>query len=477
MNRERAEAFLRQLAEAELRRATTQADGRGLLDECHSVRLEVTAQALHAVRAFDMAAASEIQAELAFALGVRQPGPRLGGLAANAQAQVNRLSHVPPGPGAGQHWPPAPPGPWRVGPASQVIRHPDGDVAGELHLQAYIRTPVRACFTGISYWGPGQKRDRHVPPPGVLLADRSTVVDDQGAGYQLRSSIGGGWPGHEWSGILDLYPAPPPDIRWLDLSTVPGAPAVRIDLDIQPTQPHMTMTPATVSPGELLLTDIAAGFLGLASPEQVPLHPSAVRADPLSEAPVGLADIVAALQACGALPSSSPLPGQLAGLCLRLGIGGHGIAAPPAGDLPGPWLSLLDYRRRGTPERAPVPGWALATAELPELDGARVAILGLHNGERCQFLHLLASGVTPEYTSRYGLLADRMPILWLRDRDGRWHTARPVRSAPLRETDDYMLWLRVVPPLDYGTADVDVVVTGPSAEVQVRLPLSWNGRP
>jgi hypothetical protein len=172
-----------------------QADGRGLLDECHSVRLEVTAQALHAVRAFDMAAANQIQAELAFALGVRQPGP---GLAANAQAQVNRLSHVPPGPGAGQHWPPAPPGPWRVVPASQVIRHPDGDVAGEL---------------------------------------------------------------------------------------------------------------------------------------------------------------------------------------------------------------------------------------------------------------------------------------WLRGRDGRWHTARPVRSAPLRDTDDYMLWLRVVPPLDYGTADVDVVVTGPSAEVQVRLPLSWHGRP
>ncbi len=349
MNRERAEAFLWQLAEAELRRATTQADGHGLLDECHSVRLEVTAQALHAVRAFDMAAANKIQAELAWALGVRQPGP--GGLAPNAQAQVNRLSHVPPGPGAGQHWPPAPAVPWRIVPVSEVIQNPDG----ALHLQAYIGTPVRGCFTGISYWGPGQAPDRHTSPPGVLAAGRSTVVDDQGTGYQLRSSIGGGWPGHEWSGPLDLYPAPPPDIRWLDVSTAPGEPPARIDLDIQPAQPPVTVTPATASPGELLLTDIAAGFLALASPEQVPLHPSAVQAGPLSEAPVGLADIVAALLACDALPALSPLPGQLAALCLRLGIEDHGIAAPPAGELPGPWLSLLEYRRRGTPERAPSP--------------------------------------------------------------------------------------------------------------------------
>jgi len=55
MSRERAEAFLRQLAEAELRRAGTRADGRGLLDVCFSERFEVTAQALHAVRVFDMA--------------------------------------------------------------------------------------------------------------------------------------------------------------------------------------------------------------------------------------------------------------------------------------------------------------------------------------------------------------------------------------------------------------------------------------
>jgi hypothetical protein len=81
-----------------------------------------------------------------------------------------------------------------------------------------------------------------------------------------------------------------------------------------------------VSPGELLLTDIAAGFLALASPEQVPLHPSAGRPGPLSQAADGLADIIAALQAAVALPRSSHLPGRLAA-CAR-GSGSAATASP-----------------------------------------------------------------------------------------------------------------------------------------------------
>ena len=76
MDRERAETHLRLLAEAELRRATRWPVDGGLLEECHSARLELVAQALHAVHAFDMGAANEIQAELALALGVQLPGAR-----------------------------------------------------------------------------------------------------------------------------------------------------------------------------------------------------------------------------------------------------------------------------------------------------------------------------------------------------------------------------------------------------------------
>ena len=95
------------------------------------------------------------------------------------------------------------------------------------------------------------------------------------------------------------------------------------------------------------------------------------------------------------LPPDSPVPGQLAGLCARLGITGHGITAPPADDLPEHWHSMLS-RRRG-PQPPPAPGILAATiAELPELDGATIAIAGLHPGERGTIMHLLAAGVTLE---------------------------------------------------------------------------------
>ena len=47
--------------------------------------------------------------------------------------------------------------------------------------------------------------------------------------------------------------------------------------------------------------------------------------------------------------------------------------------------------------QAPAPGLLAATvAELPELDGATIAIAGLHHGERGTIMHLLATGVTLE---------------------------------------------------------------------------------
>ena len=46
---------------------------------------------------------------------------------------------------------------------------------------------------------------------------------------------------------------------------------------------------------------------------------------------------------------------------------------------------------------AAAPGILAATiAELPELDGATIAIAGLHHGERGTIMHLLAAGVTLE---------------------------------------------------------------------------------
>ena len=135
MDRGRAEAHLRQLAEAELRRATAPgAAGLG-----HSGRLSLVAQALIAVGAVDVGTADEIQAELDLALAVRQPGE--GG------AAPQRLSWVRRPPGRQRTFGGSRPASWRVVPVGQVIRIRDDEIRGDLGLLAYLQTAHGGRFT------------------------------------------------------------------------------------------------------------------------------------------------------------------------------------------------------------------------------------------------------------------------------------------------------------------------------------------
>jgi len=149
------------------------------------------------------------------------------------------------------------------------------------------------------------------------------------------------------------------------------------------------------SPGELLLDVIAARSSPARrpSPQDTPERLAAADPELLPHPAAGLGDIVAALYAADALPPGSPVPGQLARLCARLGISGHGILAPPAGDLPEPWLNMLSRYHRREPYPA-ADGVAATVAGFPELDGASVTILGLHHSNDRTILHMLASGVT-----------------------------------------------------------------------------------
>ena len=74
MNRERAETYLRILAEAELRRATSQPWGNAQRSGS-AVRVERAAQALALVGALDDAVADQILGDFELALGTRQAGP------------------------------------------------------------------------------------------------------------------------------------------------------------------------------------------------------------------------------------------------------------------------------------------------------------------------------------------------------------------------------------------------------------------
>src|SRR5580658_7203876 len=460
MDRERAETYLRQLAEAELRRAGT-LPAAGIRRPQNSAGLALVAPALVAVGAVDAGTAVQIRADLELALAGRQLGQEnqarlMGGFSGRAGTtvaldQALSTGHARPAPHRAS---------WRAVPVGQVIHFRDGDVRRELLVVAYLRSAGGARFI-IAGWP----------------FRRLTAADDRGARYQI------GYQGGPGVAEFLLTPDPPRQIRWLDLITAPGEPATRIDLDPPIPAPDVTVTRNAHSPGELLLDVIAARILcsGPSFPQDELEHPAAEAADLRAFIGDGPGDIVAALHASGALPPASPVPGQLAGLCTRIGIPGHGITAPPA-DLPERWHSMLT-RPRGLPEAGPAPGIAAATvAELPELDGTHITILGLHhstivglhNSTTQTIVHTLVSGVTPEGDWTYGRVVRPLPALWVRDSSGRWHATRTNGTGPSPNSGEVILWLEIVPPLDSGTAWIDVVATGRSAEVRIRLPLCWT---
>ena len=473
MNRERAETYLRRLAEAELRRARTLPAALFPARQ-DTARLTLVAQALVAVGAVDAGTADEIRADLQLAVAVRQPGQvnqasrGQRGPSPDKLMRLARLMHSPPRAATGAlpvsgpstaHTRPAPPrASWRAVPVGQVIRIREDDVRRELLVVAYVQSADGARFTTAGW------PFRPFTP--------FTAADDRGASHQI--SFGGEMRPRE----LLLRPDPLHQIRWLDLIMAPGEPAIRIDLDPPIPAPQVTVTRNATSPGELLLDVIAARILTWAgaSPPDNARQPAA--ADDRLRALVcdGPGDIVAALHAAAALSRASRVPGQLAGLCARLSIRGHGITAPPADDLPERWRSMLTSYHRLEPQAGPAPGILAATvAKLPELDGAQIAILGLHHGERGTIVHLLASGVTLESDWQYARPVRPLPALWIRDSSGRWHTTSTNGVSPMwGDPREVMLWLAIIPPLDRGTAWIDVVATGSSAEVRARLPLSWE---
>ena len=344
-------------------------------------------------------------------------------------------------------------------PVGQVIKIRDGGLLRELLLVAYVQFAGGARFIGAEWlFGPFT----------------FTAADDRGVSYQIS------WRGEMAPRELQLRPDPPHQIRWLDLTTAAGEPATRIDLGPQnpAPAPDVTVTRTAHSPGELLLDAIAARILTAAArfSQHNPGQPAAASPE-LRALGDGPGHIVAALHAAGVLAPDSPVPGQLAGLCAGLAISGHGITAPPAGDLPERWHSMLTRRE---PQPPPAPGILAATgAELPELDGAKIAIAGLHHGERGTIMHLLATGVTLEAGWPYGVRP--LPVLWIRDSDGRWHVthADGVVSPwganganPWTDTRMVTVWLRIVPALARGTAWIEISAAGRAAQVRATLPLS-----
>ena len=356
------------------------------------------------------------------------------------------------------------------------------DVSGEMYVLSYSQTATStrltvAARTRGEFVPPGIEPSWHDRPYATFPVHQFTATDDQGTRYQMGFIGRGERRPSELTGQITLDPGPAPGSCWLDLATTPGGPAIRIDLTQAPDGTEMTASPATSSPGEHLLHTMAMRLLLLALefPQEIRLHPAVPPPEPFTCIADGLGDAITALEACGALSPLSPVPGQLAALCASLNITGHGITAPPARDLPGPWLSMLTHYRRRKPQAAlGGDGCAAVAAAFPELDGIRLTIVGLHNSEDRTVLFVQADGLTPDgYDGRLGVEPDFPLRVWVRDSGGRWHATR-ARSWAGADRSEVTMRLQVLPPLSRAAAWIDVVAAGQSAQARVTLPLRWQ---
>lgn len=82
-------------------------------------------------------------------------------------------------------------------------------------------------------------------------------------------------------------------------------------------------------------------------------------------------EIITVLTKTGVIAAGSPESGQLAALCQRLGVAGHGITAPPAAQIPAAWASVIAHRDAPVPADGP-DACAPLNCVLPDVDGVRV---------------------------------------------------------------------------------------------------------
>ena len=498
MNREGAETYLRLLAEAELRGPMAPARRQPWAGPGGSTaRLTVVAQALTAVRALDYETVEDILADFDLAVGLRQRADRpTSGPFGAAGFLPGRLLFPPPRTLARRSrlaalssreptrtaQPGARGGPDRLVPVGLTVPYRDEGLSGEMFLMAFAHTAAGARFAMVSQIHRMQDPQRRPIHPGLLPFERFTVTDDRGGRYHLKFARSGG---PEWAGDVSLRPPPPDDIRWLDISA-PDGPVVRVELDpgaadaADSAEAADSAGPAVsetkLSPGEHLLVMLAEQLLTVAPefPHDLRMQLAAISPGPLHTMAAGMGDIIAALEAADVLSPLSPVPGRLAAVCAGMRVSGHGITAPPALDLPEPWLSLLAHYQRRKPDTVPVRGgYAAVAAALPELDGIRLDLLSLLNTDGGSWLQVLARGLATEAPAGPFGIDSYFPLsVWIRDSGGRWHACRLAGSH--RTNGEYMLKLQLVPPLTRSTDWIEVLAAGLSAQVRVQLPLRWR---
>lgn len=435
MESERAETYLRQLAEAQLRRARTAGNFMEAVERTHGV-----AAAFIATDVVSRPAAGEILADLRVAAAARHLAEPVG-----AQLLRSALQHRrPPGiaPGVRPRLPPLPVRVIRVG---RRLRLRADATDADLYLLALVATPVRAWLTAAAYGLPRV--------PGL------TAVDDSGRTYRLGNASGMLYQSRSsaYEGEIGITPAPPPDAAWLEITC--GRQTVRIGLAPARAAVEAVTSPLGLTLGERYLQARAEWLL---------FAPNPARQAPL------LAEVTAALTAVGMMPADSVLPGQLAALLAALKVPARSLPSLP-GTLPERWASLLASPRPGAPgpggdgEPGGPPAAAHLTAALPAADDGAVTLAGLitKGGRTTVFGQF--TGVPASFRGDAAL----PPSWWLRDDGGQWHA---ITMRSWSEDGFTTFEASVLPPVRPAVTGVEVYVIGRTTEVRAALPLTWWAR-
>jgi hypothetical protein len=455
---ERAETYLRLLAEAELREALTPpaeaAEPEAARHEqagtlVHAGRLPRAASALAALGVIDPDTAAEITEGLAAALAVRG---RLGldTLVHPIRRQVNPPRPVPALPHGVRAVP--------VG-RTLTVTGADGSQA-DLYVACLVRTEG-AVMIAVEVRAPTERTQAQEL---TLPLSTMRITDDLGTSYQDELSFlsqdgrADGW--------LFIHNPPRIGVRWLEMDSGPGTARLRMDPAVGAEPAPARWQPAgATGPGERLLDSIAGDLLaGLPDRRGHGEH---------------LGELVAALEAAGAVPPGNPASGRLATLCERAGLGAGGdlVARLAAGDiaradLPRRWISVLDWFAHPHRE-AGLRGFAPAGLALLELDGFWFVIVGLTAEPDRMGLRVLVIGRPDEYPWTDGRSWAGWFPWWVKDPGGQWHVAA-LDGRRQGYSGHMTVDLRLVPPLVQPVTRLDVHIPGRTHQMSASVPLEWG---
>jgi hypothetical protein len=386
-------------------------------------------------------------------------------------------------------------GPPRITAVGQKFSVPNDRAPSDVHLLTLVRGASETAIIAVirMRWPEdGSSADLEMTGAGVHHFPYGKIggVDDRGADYRLDFDGDGGT--HSWQGVVRLLPPPPPGTRWVDLIADDTNRLARVELD--PPAPEFAAP-------ELAAPELAAPEIPVSGPARVEARAGALAAIevsagvPIAErllaveaegllaeawnrpgATVGpeLGRITTVLADAGAITADHPLLGQLADLCRRLHVAAHGITARPA-SIPGPWADIIaqaNERAAGLPPFLAARGPDICTplvTGLPDIDGMQLALAGLSSAVSDSYLFAVASGLRPpgrRYQDgwRPGL------SWWLKDPAGRWHLAVAADYLS-RSAEVVVIPLRLIPPLAAYPDTIEVVVTGTSARVSAVVPV------